>query len=321
MTTLVTGAAGFVGLNLLDHLLAAGRSVVALDQSPLPAVAETHLSRLPGHLHFVLGRVDSSAELGAAFAAAPIEAVIHCAVITAGSERETREPETIVATNVQAAAALLVTAAHQGVRRFVYPSSGAVYGHAARAASVLHEDELVPAPANLYAATKLAAETILGRIAETQGVSFVAARLATVFGPWEYATGVRDTLSPMLQAMELAQRHQEAVLSTPFAGDYIYVRDVAAGLVHLADAPLLPRNLYNLGSGRLASARSWCELLAVERPAFRWRLAAPEEPANVITHAKFDRAPMNTALLATDLGFSARHGLAEALRDYLWRSA
>ena len=169
----------------------------------------------------------------------------------------------------------------RGVPRFVYPSSGSIYGAAARDVPLIDEDTLLPAPVSLYGLTKRAAETLLPRVAETQGVRFAAARLGSVYGPWEYATGVRDTLSPMLQALECARRGEEAVLGPAWRGDFIFSRDVADGLVRLADAPALSRTVYNLGSGRLGSAGTWCEALARVVPGFRWRRAAAGEAGNV----------------------------------------
>jgi nucleoside-diphosphate-sugar epimerase len=124
--------------------------------------------------------------------------VIHCAIITAGSAREKSDPETIVAVNIQGAVTTLMAAARLGVKTFVYPSSGSIYGAAARDVPLIDEDALQPAPVALYGLTKRAAETLLPRTAATQNVSFAAARLGSVYGPWEYATGVRDTLSPTL---------------------------------------------------------------------------------------------------------------------------
>src|SRR5262249_11947536 len=161
-----------------------------------------------------------------------------------GAVRERADPETIVAVNVQGAVTVLMTAARLGVKRFVYPSSGAIYGAAARDVPLIDEDVLAPAPVNLYGLTKRAAETMLPLIAGAQGVRFAAARLGSVYGPWEYATGVRDTLSPMFQALECARIGHEAVLGPAWRGDFVYSRDVADGLVRLADAERLSRVVY-----------------------------------------------------------------------------
>jgi nucleoside-diphosphate-sugar epimerase len=317
MAVLVTGAAGFVALNVVEHLLRAGREVVGLDRIALPARTASEFAGLPGRLTMIGGSVLSDADLSRALTIAPVDRVIHCAVITAGSAREKAAPETIVAVNVQGAVAALLAAARRGVRRFVYPSSGSIYGTAAAGVALIREDLPNPSPVALYGLTKRAAETILPRIAETQGMGFAAARLGSVYGPWEYATGVRDTLSPMLQVMDCARRGEAAVLSPPWRGDYIYARDVADGLVRLADAEALSHTIYNVGSGRSESAETWCEALAPLMPGFRWRRAAAGETPNVESHTGFDRGAMDIARVAGDTGFAPRFDFPLAAADWL----
>jgi nucleoside-diphosphate-sugar epimerase len=317
MAILITGAAGFVALNVAEYLLTAGRDVVGLDRIALPERACRSFAALAGRFTLIGGSILSEADLSRALTIAPVEAVIHCAVITAGSARERADPETIVAVNIQGAMATLMAAARRGVPRFVYTSSGAIYGTAARDVPLIDEDALVPAPATLYGLTKRAAETLLPRVAETQGVRFAAARLGSVYGAWEYATGVRDTLSPMLQALECARRGEEAVLAPAWRGDFVFSRDVADGLVRLADAPALSRLVYNVGSGRLGSAETWCEALSQAVPGFRWRHAAPGEPANVDSHTGFHRGPMAIGKIARDTGFVPQWDFAAAAREWL----
>ena len=273
MAILITGAAGFVALNVVEHLLAAGRDVVGLDRIPLPRSAHRHFATLPGRFTLIGGSILSSADLRRALTLAPIEAVIHCAVITAGSAREKADPEAIVAVNVHGAVATLMAAARRGVPRFVYPSSGSIYGAAARDVPLIDEDALSPAPVTLYGLTKRAAETLLPRVAEMQTVRLAAARLGSVYGPWEYATGVRDTLSPMLQALECARRGEEAVLGPAWRGDFVFSRDVANGLVRLADArPCRARSTIwevdSSGRWRRGARRSsaWCRAFAGGTP-------------------------------------------------------
>jgi nucleoside-diphosphate-sugar epimerase len=321
MATLVTGAAGFVALNIVEHLLAAGREVVGLDRIALPDRARSDFARLPGRFTLIGGSILSSADLRRALTIAPVDVVIHCAVITAGAARERADPEAIVAVNVQGAVGALMAAARLGAKKFVYPSSGAIYGSAAAGVPLIDEDALRPTPVTLYALTKCAAETILPRVAETQGMRFVAARLGSVYGPWEYATGVRDTLSPMLQVLQHALRGDEAVLGPPWRGDYIYARDVANGIVRLADSDSLSRTVYNLGSGRAGSAQLWCEELA-RRMDFHWRIACAGETGNVDSHTGFDRGPMDIGKIACDTGFAPRFGFVRAAADWLaWHRA
>ncbi|MEA2738071.1 MAG: hypothetical protein QOH05_1378 [Acetobacteraceae bacterium] len=320
MAILVTGAAGFVALNVVEHLLTAGRDVIGLDRIPLPERASRDFAGLPGRLTMIDGTILSDADLARALTAAPVEAVIHCAVITAGPQREIADPGSIVAVNIQGAVATLVAAARHGVKRFVYPSSGAIYGASAATVAVMDEDTLRPAPVNLYGLTKFAAESILPRIAETQGVALTAARLGVVYGPWEYATGVRDTLSPMLQTLDLAEAGTEAVLGPPWRGDYTLSRDIAAGLVALADQPSTPRTIYNLATGRGTTAEDWCRALESRLPGFRWRRAAAGEAWNVESHTGFDRGAMDIAKITRDTPYRPAFDLERAAEHLLaWR--
>lgn len=322
MAILVTGAAGFVALNVVEHLLQAGREVVGLDRIPLPERAGRDFAALPGRLTMLQGSITSADDLARAFAAAPVEAVIHCAVITAGTQRETADPESIIAVNIQGAVATLMAAARHGVARFVYPSSGAVYGASAATTDMMDEDALRPRPVNLYGLTKFAAESILPRIGETQGVSLTCCRLGVVYGPWEYATGVRDTLSPMLQTLECAGAGQEAVLGTPWRGDYTCSRDIAAGLVAVADCPVLPRAVYNLATGRATDAVAWCQALQRVRPGFRWRLAGDGDAVNVDSHTGYHRGAMAIGRITADTPYRPKFDFAAAAEHMVaWRDA
>jgi UDP-glucuronate 4-epimerase len=315
--TLVTGACGFVGLAVSEALLARGDTVVAFDAARLPEDAAGRFMTLPGRIVPVCGDIRSEADLVAAFAAAPVARVLHAAVITAGAAREKQDAETIVAVNVLGALGVLRAALAHGVERLVYPSSVAVYGQQPGGSPPFTEDGTWPKPVMLYGITKLAAEQALARLARVHGLSFAAARLGSVFGPWERDTGLRDTLSPHHAALAAVLAGREAVLNTPTRGDHVYVRDVAAGLLALLDAPALPHDVFNLGSGVATSAADFCAALAALRPGFRWRLAAEGEAANVVTHVPFHRPAMNIARLAAATGYAPRFDLAAAASDAL----
>jgi nucleoside-diphosphate-sugar epimerase len=317
---LVTGAAGFVALNVVEHLLIHGHHVIGLDRNALPERAVRDFAKLPGQLTMVPGSIVSPADLSQALTVQPVTAVIHCAVITAGTQRETEDPASIIAVNIDGAVATMLAATKAGVKRFVYPSSGAVYGASAATVTVLNEDELRPAPVNLYGLTKFAAESILTRIAHTQNLPFTAARLGVVYGPWEYATGVRDTLSPMLQSLDLADRGEEVVLGPPWRGDYTLSRDIASGLVTLATIPSTPRAVYNLATGRATTAEDWCRAVERRMPSFRWRRAAAGEAWNVDSHTGYDRGAMAIDRITADTPYRPQYDIDSAADHLLaWR--
>ena len=94
-------------------------------------------------------------------------------------------------------------------------------------------------------------------------------------------------------------------------------RDVADGLVRLADTSGLSRTVYNLGSGRLGSAETWCEALARVAPRFRWRRARAGETGNVDSHTGFHRGPMAIGKIARDTGFAPLWEFEAAAQEWV----
>ena len=75
-----------------------------------------------------------------------------------------------------------------------------------------------------------------------------------MFGPWERATGVRDTLSPHCQILAAAVAGQEAVLARPGLRDWLFAPDLAEAVLRVATAPQLAHKLYNVSTGQRFSA-------------------------------------------------------------------
>ena len=322
MTVLVTGGSGFVGLNLMQHLLERGESVVNLSLAPPPQAAQQHLAGLPGKLKTIVGDICDDAVLEAVFAGNAISRVVHAAVITSGPERERTDPEGIVRVNVLGTLCVLDAARRHGVRRFVYTSSGAVYGDSSFAGAVLEEGRTLPQPVTLYGITKYAAERAALRFRTLHGMDVVAARLGIVFGRWEYATGQRDTLSPLFHLTRMACRGEAAVLPNAGRRDWIYAPDVAAGIVALLDLPAPRHRVYHVAPGREWSASEWCERLQARFPEFRFRISGDDAQANVNLHRATLRAPLSSRRLREETGFAARFGLDDAFSDYLhWLDA
>lgn len=317
MAVLVTGGSGFVGLNLVERLLTRGTDVVALSDRPMPQSAAALFHSLPGKLNAVEGDVRDADAIERAFKAGTIDSVIHAAVITAGARRTREDAPTVAGVNVMGTVAMLEAAVRHRPRRFVYVSSGAVYGEAGYDAEILDETQPAPRPAGLYGVTKYAAERTALVYRAAQELDIVAARLSGVFGRWEYATGLRDTLSPPLQLTRLAFGAKEAVLPRRDTKDWIYGPDVADGLIALLDADRLSHDLYNVSRDGAWGMDDWCRRLSQAVPGFRYRYAKEGEAANVDLHGDRDRAPLSTARLAEVTGFRARFGIDEAFDDYI----
>lgn len=322
MSILVTGGAGFVGLNLCEHLLARGETVVSFSKGPLPEPARLEFARLSGTLRVIEGDVLDRAAVGRVFAQTGPERVIHAAAMTPGEQAERTSFREVMETNAVGTVNVLDAAREHGAGRIVHLSSGSVYGANGFAADQLDEEHPPPMPETLYAISKYAGERIALRYRQIWELELVAVRLGPVFGPWEYETGVRGTLSAPLLVSSRARGGGDVVLSGAGRKDWLYARDVAGAIAALLDAPSPPRSLYNIGSGKVWEMPAWCELLRGRHPGFSWRVASDGEAANVDLYSSTLRAPMSTRRLTEDIGFTARFGLEEAFADYMqWLDA
>ncbi|MCP5153026.1 MAG: NAD(P)-dependent oxidoreductase [Ectothiorhodospiraceae bacterium] len=319
MTTLVTGGPGFVGLNLIEQLLARGDTVVSAGIDAIPAAAHVVLDPLPGRLVEARADVRDAAAVTGLVAEHGVRRIVHGAVITAGPERERRDAAGIVAVNVGGTVNVLDAAVRHGIERLVFLSSASVYGASATATPRLAEDDPPPRPESLYAVTKHAAECTALRYRTLHGIEVVAARLTAVFGRWEHDTGLRDTLSAPYRLVGMAEAGAEAVLPDEGPRDWIYGPDVARGILALLDAPALTHPVYNVGPGTAFPLDAWCARLAERFPAFRYRMAEPGETGDPRLAAG-RRSPLAIDRLRAETGFTPRFDLESALDDYLaWR--
>ena len=111
---LITGGAGFMGINLIRFLLDHGHKVRSYDIAPFSYPEADRISVLQGDIRD-LGLHEQAFD--------GIDTVVHCAAAL-----PLAEPEEIMSTNVGGTRALLETAAARGIDRFIHISSTAVYG-------------------------------------------------------------------------------------------------------------------------------------------------------------------------------------------------
>ena len=312
MRVLVTGATGFVGLNVVEALLARGDHVVAFDAAPLPPGGDAALSEFGGRVEVVTGDVRDLEAVARAMSGC--DTLIHAAAITAGFEREQRDPHLIVDVNVKGTVNAMNAAREAGIGRIVHFSSSGVYGESSFEHEVLHEDSAMPLPDSLYTITKYAGERIALRHRALHGLDLVCLRPGYVFGPWERNTGVRDTLSPVLQVSVAAARGEEAVLPRPCLRDWVYSRDIADSAVALLEADDPKSVVYNSAGPESWTLESWCERLVRRVPGFAYRIG---NDSNVELNNPRDRGILDMSRLKADAGFVPRYGLDESFDDYM----
>ena len=310
---LLSGGAGFVGLNVAEQLLGRGDEVLIFDLRAPPRAFSKAM--------FVQGDVSNPETVAALFKRFSPRRVVHMSAITAGPEHDAREPRRIAEVNLIGTLNVLEASRNSGVERFVHASTGALFGAAGIGVSEpLDEERHRPVPESMYGITKYAAERACLRLATLWGLDVRVGRLAMAFGRWEHESGVRDRLSPPTVIANIALAGGEAVFPALGPTDYIYGPDVASALIALLDADAPSHRLYHLGTGTAWALPQWCELLQQRFPGFRWREAS--EGCNVLPLAPGTRTRFSNRRLTQDLGWAPRFDLAAAAADFIaWRGA
>ncbi len=267
MKVLLTGAAGFVG----RHVLAALRAQ-AID------VHATDLRAGPGW--DALDVTDRDA-VRRTMAAVQPDTLLHAAAITPGDDAD---PGMVAAVNAHGTFTVF-DAARPFVRHAVLVSSAAVLGPA-RSDDPVAEDAPA-APATLYAASKLAAETMAART----GVKLAIIRLAAVYGPDERPSPSRPRTS-LVHRLRTASR----VGGPDVTLDLIHAEDAAHAIAALLLRPDAT-GLFHLGGGE---AVRWTRLLQ----AFQGR-AGGNGPALIVSAADA-RPVLATGRIAAAIGLRPR---------------
>ncbi len=319
MATLVTGGTGFVGSNIVKSLLQRGHKVVCFDLVAPDDLTKQYVESWAGKVSFVQGDILSKADLEGMAARHDIVKIVHAAVYTGiRNDIEAQRSRSIVDINLAGTANLLDLARDLKPERFVYVSSGAVYGEPRDSDEVLREDSVL-LPRSLYAVTKYASELIVRRYGELHGFQTVSMRLSSPYGPMERVTDHRALMSVPHEWTGNAVRGEPVrVGERGLARDFTYVADTAAGICTALDAPSPSYDVYNVSSGKLVTLGEIIEALRTCRPA----LEVIDDPTKEfpIMPRGSSRGTMDATRIKDDLGFSPGFDLTSGLGDYLsWR--
>lgn len=322
MAILVTGGTGFIGLNLIEALLAREEEVICLSTEDIHPVFLEAVSDRSKNIRCVVGDVCDPSLLNSVFRTHKITGMFPLAAITAGSRREAIEPERLFSVNVDGLILQLRAARDAGVGRIVVPASGAIYGDSYFDRAVVDEATTACEPRDLYGITKFAAERVSLRLAQLWKLDLVVARIGGTFGPWERPTGVRDLITPFYHIAQMAKRGEDIILPYDIP-DYcwVYSRDIASGLVHM---------FYEAQSGLVAnisSGMNWGSmiLIFVEElrkiyPALSWHQSSDAKEINVPFTDSRSRARMNINRILNS-GWKPNYLPHAAISDYVkWLS-
>jgi UDP-glucuronate 4-epimerase len=304
---LITGGAGFIGSHLVDRLLAEGwRTTVvdSFDDYYSPAIKSRNIQQHTDDPRFRLVRVDirDAAKLRTAVRD-KCDVIVHLAA-KAGVRPSIADPLTYLDVNVRGTQSMLELARALAVPRFIFASSSSVYGINRNVP--WREDDRVLQPISPYASTKVSGE-LLGHVyTHLYGMSFVALRFFTVYGPRQ---------RPDLAIHKFARRMLRGA-PIPFFGDgstrrdYTYVDDIVSGVRAAMEYSSSKYEVINLGNNRTVSLAELIRELEIALGAKAKLDRQPEQPGDVPqTWAEVSKAE-------TLLSYRPHTPLAEGLRRF-----
>jgi len=254
-SVLVTGAGGFIGSHLVEHLVAQGCRVRALvrynsggswgwlEQSP-PAVRDS--------IEVMVGDIRDPHHLERVVEGCQV--IFHLAALIA-IPYSYHAPDSFVQTNVTGTLNLLQAARRAGVARVVHTSTSEVYGTAQTVP--IGEDHPLQAQSP-YAASKIGADQMALSFHRSFGLPVSVARPFNAYGPRQSARAVIPTI--ITQIAGGARRVRLGSLHP--TRDFTYVGDLAAGFAAVAASDQTVGRVVNLGSGFEIAIGELAELIA-----------------------------------------------------------
>lgn len=261
---LVTGAAGFIGSALCEHLASSGWVVMGLDNlndyysvelklgrlkrlgvtiNPLPDCSPVQSSKYR-YLSFIKVDITDRKEMENIFRSFRPDQFINLAA-QAGVRYSIENPYSYVKNNIEGFLVGLECARHWPVKKFIYASSSSVYGSDSEVP--FKEDQPVDNPVSLYAATKKSNEVMARAYKNLYNIPVIGLRFFTVYGPWG-----RPDMAPMLFANAILKGEKIKIFNNGnLSRDFTYIDDIVNGITKIVDSDFYSseEDIYNIGAG------------------------------------------------------------------------
>jgi UDP-glucose 4-epimerase len=238
-TVFVTGAAGFIGSNLVDRLLAEGHTVVGWDN--LSTGQRDFLTPALAHPSFRFIEGDNLDLAALTTAMAGCDFVFHLAA-NADVRFGTEHPRKDLDQNTIATFNVLEAMRAQGVRRVAFSSTGSIYGEA----EVIPTPETAPFPVqtSLYGASKLAGEGMLAAYATGFGFQVFIFRFVSILGE-RYTHG---HVFDFYRKLRANPQEIEVLGNGKQRKSYLYVQDCLSAMLTVIATSADAVNVFNLGA-------------------------------------------------------------------------
>lgn len=337
MRILVTGAAGFIGSNLVKQILKLNDNSVVVGIDNMndyydPRLKEERLIALQQYDDFIFqkGNIADKAFIDRIFAEYKPQIVVNLAA-QAGVRYSITNPDAYIESNLIGFYNILEACRHSyeayegGVQHLIYASSSSVYGSNAKIPYSV--DDKVDNPVSLYAATKKSNELMAHAYSKLYNIPSTGLRFFTVYGP-----AGRPDMAYFGFTNKLVKGEKIQIFNYGNCKrDFTYVDDIVEGVVRVMckaperkigedGLPIPPYAVYNIGNSQPENLLDFVDILQQELV----RAGVLPEDYDFETHKEL--VPMqsgdvpvtfaDTTALERDFGFKPSTSLREGLRAF-----
>lgn len=257
MKCLVTGGAGFIGSNLVDHLLENGHQVIVVDNESANSHDEYYWHSSADNHKFDISPYNLDRFI---VLCEGVDCIFHLASDVSISFCIENPAETYL-NNICSTTTVLEAARLAGVEKVVFSSTAAIYGLTDKIC--VESDK--PDPLNSYSVSKLSGETLMKMYNDLYNVKTVTLRYFNVYGPRQPKTG---QYAPVIGIFS-RQKNDGNALTVVGDGrqtrDFIHVSDIASANLTVAEKDVDNYGeVYNVGTGMATSVKEIAEMISDE---------------------------------------------------------
>lgn len=306
MKILVTGAAGFIGSNLVETLVQEGHRVVGVDN--LLSGSRNNLRKVLKDFEFVEGDI-RDADLIYRLAEG-VEIIYHEASASSHAVFSQNLRESMII-NVDGFINVLEAAVKKNIKRVVYASTSSLYGNR----PIPFREDVQPDPIYLFSVSKVAGEQVAKLFGEEFGLETVGMRYMSVYGPHEEAKSKRGAANLVTQFFWDMESGRNPVVygDGGQTRDSVYVKDVVqANCLAMKSKKKFIGEVVNVGTGQMMSLN--------EMVAFLNRFLGKEIKPHYIPMPLKNYMRLQLADLThvkQVLGFEPRFDLEAGLKDFV----
>jgi UDP-glucose 4-epimerase len=293
---LVTGAAGFIGSNLVDELIAQGYEVYGIDN--LSTGKKENINR---KCRFTDLDLRKKGKVASYVGRIKPEYVFHLAAL-ARIQPSIKDPITWNDNNANSTLNLLNACRKAKVLKVVYSGSSSAYGDN----SLPFVENQIAGPKNPYALSKYVGEQWCKLYHDLYGLDVTVLRYFNVYGPRQVLQGDYATVVGIFLNQKREGRPLTIVGDGTQRRDFTYVKDIVAANIAAAKRP--GYGLYNIGTGRSYTIKTVADMIEPDQSKRVWGLVRQTEAQDV-------RADNSKA--KEELGWEPKFDLASGIKDLL----